>query len=444
MRLRKLALSAALAAAAVASALTTSLAMAQAPVQFFPSLTARTGAIAPVTTPVADGFADYMRLVNARGGINGVMTLVEECETAYATDRVIECYERLKGRHGGATMVSPNTTGGVLALLPRVAADRIPMLTVGYGPSMNADGSVFPWVFPLLATYWEAGDALVQHIGNLAGGLANLRGKTISLVYHDSPFGREWLPILQRRAEMNGFRLLALPVPHPGVEQRAVWLQIRRERPDFVILMTIGVMTSTALRQAIATDFPLDRVIGFWWNSVEPDVRDLGAAARGYSTIMQQFGQAHGSEVVRQILAQVHDRGQGSGPRDRVGDVSYMKGVVAAMFAVEGVFRAQERFGRGRHITGEQARWGYENLNITQARLDELGFAGVLRGPIVTSCRDHVGSRLLRVHTWNGSRFEWSSDWLTADRAVVDPLVRAATDTYARENNITRRTEPGC
>ena len=52
---------------------------AQAKEQFFPSLAYRTGAYAPNGVPFANGYADYMKLVNARGGINGIKTLVEEC-----------------------------------------------------------------------------------------------------------------------------------------------------------------------------------------------------------------------------------------------------------------------------------------------------------------------------------------------------------------------------
>ncbi|MFY7939321.1 MAG: ABC transporter substrate-binding protein, partial [Burkholderiaceae bacterium] len=88
---------AALLAATSSAVLLTSPALwAQEKVQFFPSLTGRTGPVAPNATPFANGYADYMKLVNLRGGINGVKTLVEECETAYATDRGVECYERLK------------------------------------------------------------------------------------------------------------------------------------------------------------------------------------------------------------------------------------------------------------------------------------------------------------------------------------------------------------
>ena len=58
----------------------------------------RTGAYAPNGTPWANGYVDYLKLVNAQGGINGVTITFEECETGYATDRGVECYERLKGK----------------------------------------------------------------------------------------------------------------------------------------------------------------------------------------------------------------------------------------------------------------------------------------------------------------------------------------------------------
>ena len=90
MKFRSIAMAAALTAAAASTLLASGAALAQAKVQFFPSLTGRTGPVAPNATPFANGYADYMKLVNIRGGINGVQTLVEECETAYATDRGVE------------------------------------------------------------------------------------------------------------------------------------------------------------------------------------------------------------------------------------------------------------------------------------------------------------------------------------------------------------------
>ena len=443
MKLKKIALLATLACAGLSAAVTSTLVFAQEKVQFFPSLTGRTGPVAPNATPFANGYADYMKLVNLRGGINGVKTLVEECETAYATDRGVECYERLKGKHGGATVFQPLSTGITFALTEKIAGDKIPMITSGYGRSDSADGGVFKWNFPLIGHYWVAGDVLMQHIAKEAGGWDKLKGKKIAVGYHDSPFGKELLPIVQERAAMHGFTLQLLPIPAPGVEQKAIWLQIRQQRPDYVMLQTWGVMTATSIKEAIATGYPREKMFGTWWSGAEPDIKDIGAAAKGYNAVMMQHGAEPQSAVVKEILTKVHDKGQGTGPKAEVGEVLYMRGVVGAMLAVEGVRQAQERYGKGKPMTGEQARWGYENLNLTQPKLDALGFKGVMR-PVSTSCADHMGSAWARVHTWDGSKFVWASDWLQADEQIIKPLVKSSAEKYAAEKKLTRRAPADC
>src|SRR3954467_8419305 len=128
-----------------------SAAYAQAKEQFFPVLVYRTGPYAPNGVPFANGYVDYLKLVNARdGGINGVKITFEECETGYATDRGVECYERLKGKGPtGATAFHPLSTGITFAVTEKAPADKIPLVTGGYGRSESADGSVFKWNFPL-------------------------------------------------------------------------------------------------------------------------------------------------------------------------------------------------------------------------------------------------------------------------------------------------------
>jgi branched-chain amino acid transport system substrate-binding protein len=116
---------------------------------------------------------------------------------------------------------------------------------------------------------------------------------------------------------------------------------------------------------------------------------------------------------------------------------------MSAMLGVEGVRAAQERFGKGKVITGEQARWGLENLNLTQPKLDALGFKGVMR-PISTSCVDHMGANWARIHTWNGQKWEFTSDWLQADEQVIRPLVKATAQKYAQEKKLTPRTPADC
>jgi branched-chain amino acid transport system substrate-binding protein len=436
MRLRNLAL-----ATCLAVGVTT--AFAQAKEQFFPVLPYRTGPYAPNGVPWADGYVDYLKLVNARGGINGVKIVFEECETGYDTARGVECYERLKGKHGGATLFQPLSTGITFALTEKAPGDKIPLVTAGYGRSESQDGGVFKWNFPLAGTYWLAADVLVQAIGKREGGLDKLKGKKIALVYHDSPYGKEPIALLQERSHELKFDLQLLPVTAPGVEQKATWLQIRQARPDYVFLWGWGVMNSTALKEAQATGYPRDKMYGVWWSGAEPDVKDVGDGAKGYNAVAMQHGAEPNSAVVKEILEKVHAKGQGTGPKDEVGQVLYMRGAMSAMMGVEGVRSAQERFGKGKVMTGEQVRWGLENLNLTQAKLDALGFKGVMR-PISTSCVDHMGANWARIHTWDGKQWKFSSDWMQADEQVLKPLVRTTADKYAAEKKITRRTPADC
>ncbi len=438
MKTSKLLFPAFIAAFAVSAATTV---LAQSKEQFVPVLSYRTGPYAPNGTPWANGFVDYLKLVNAKGGINGVKISYEECETGYDTARSVECYERLKSKN--PSFVQTLSTGATFAITEKAPGDKIPVLTVGYGRSESADGAVFKWNFPIAGTYWVAADTILQAVAKKEGGWEKLKGKKIALVYHDSPFGKEPIPLMQERSRIHGFELQLLPVTAPGVEQKATWLQVRQARPDYVVLWGWGVMNSTAIKEAQATGYPREKMYGVWWAGAEPDVKDVAEGAKGYNAITIQHGAEPNSDIVKFLLAQVHAKGQGTGPKEEVGQVLYLRGVMSAMIGIEGIRSAQERFGKGKVMSGEQVRWGLENLNLTQAKLDALGFKGVMR-PISTSCMDHMGAAWTRIHTWNGKVWEFTSDWMQADEQILKPLVKATADKYAAEKKLTRRTGQDC
>ena len=440
MKLRNLVL--AVAAVVAASSLVSASAFAQAKEQFFPLLSYRTGPYAPNGVPWANGKQDYIKMINARdGGVNGVKLTFEECETGYATDKGVECYERLKGRPGVA-LFDPQATGITFALTEKVAADKVPLITLGYGLSVSQDGQAFKWNFPLMGSYWTAADILIQHIAKKEGGLDKLKGKKITLVYHDSPFGKEPIALLQERAKMHGFDLQLIPVTAPGVEQKAAWLQVRQNRPDYVLLWGWGVMNSTALKEAQATGYPRDKMYGVWWAGAEPDVKDVGDGAKGYNALNLNTSGTQ-PKVIQDVMKYVHDKGQGTGPKDEVGQVLYTRGLIIQMLGIEGVRRAQERFGKGKVMTGEQVRWGLENLSLDQKRLDALGFAGVMR-PLSTSCADHMGSTWARVQTWDGSKWNFTSDFMQADEQIIKPMVKSGAEKYLADKKLVRRDAADC
>jgi branched-chain amino acid transport system substrate-binding protein len=406
--------------------------------QFFPVLVHRTGPYAPNGVPYANGYVDYLQLLNVRdGGINGVKITFEECETGFATDRGVECYERLKGKGAaGATAFQPLSTGVTLAVTDKALTDHIPIVTPGYGRADSVDGRVFGWNFPLGGTYWGAADMLTQHVAGKEGGVDRLKGKKIALVYHDSPYGKEPIALLEERAKRHGFALMLLPVTHPGVEQKATWLQIRQSPPDYVFLWGWGVMNSAAIKEAVASGYPREKMYGVWWSGAEPDVIPAGDGAKGYNALVFLAPAGQG-QVHKEIVKYLYDKGQGTGKPEGIGEVLYNRGLTAAVMTVEAVKRAQLKYGN-RPLNGTEVRWGLENLAIDEDSISKLGFTGFMN-PIKTSCTDHEGGSSSQIETWDGSRWVVQSGVYRPDPQVIGPMVLASAEKYAEAKKLAMR-----
>ncbi|MDH3230083.1 MAG: ABC transporter substrate-binding protein, partial [Alphaproteobacteria bacterium] len=279
MNFRKLIIGTATAVLAV-SAITVS---APAAEMTIPSLVYRTGPYAPNGIPFANGYADFWNLLNERdGGIEGIRINLVECETAYNTQQGVECYENTKGQGSGALVYQPLSTGITYQLIPKATSDKIPVFSMGYGRTSAANGKIFPWIFNFPATYWSQATVFVQYIADQEGGTDKLKGKKIALVYHNSAYGKEPIRTLEAAAAKFGFELMLLPVDHPGQEQKATWLQVRRERPDWVLMWGWGVMNQVGVKEAASIRYPMDHFIGVWWSGSENDVLPAGEAADGY------------------------------------------------------------------------------------------------------------------------------------------------------------------
>ena len=214
----------------------------------FSALSYRTGAYGNNGIPFADGYLDYFTLLQERdGGIGGESIKVIECETAYNTEKGVECYEATKGE--GVLSYSPLSTGITYQLIPKVTADGIALHTMGYGRTSAKNGQIFRNVFNFPANYWDGASVAIKHLLDINNN--DIKGKNIALVYHNSAYGKEPIRTLEELAKKHGYELTLLPVDHPGQEQKSQWLQIRREKPDYVIMWGWGVMNPVAIQEAV-------------------------------------------------------------------------------------------------------------------------------------------------------------------------------------------------
>jgi branched-chain amino acid transport system substrate-binding protein len=428
MRLKHLALGLAVVIAAPA---TVTAAQAEDGI-YIPLFSYRTGPFAGSGIPIANGMADYLNMLNERdGGIGGVKLIVDECETGYDTKKGVECYESVKGRN--PVIVNPYSTGITLQLIPKAAVDKIPLLSMAYGLSASADGNLFPWIFNPPATYWDGASAFVKHVADIEGGFDKLKGKKLGLLHLDAPFGKEPIPLLQSLAADYGFELKLYPVAVAEMQNQAsVWLNIRRDRPDWIYLQGFGAMNPTAVKEASKTGYPINRLVGNWWAGNDDDARPTGMDAKGY-TSLDVNAVGTNFPAIQDILKSVVDKGKSQvTSKDKVGENFYNRAVWNSVIMAEAIRTAQKLTNK-KQVTGEDVRRGFESLDISTARMKEIGLAG-FASPIKLSCSDHNGHSGISLVEWDGTKWQTIVPSIQPIKDKVLPLIDSAAQDYVKAN----------
>ncbi len=395
---------------------------------YVPQLSYRTGPFAGGGTPIANGFGDYLAMINARdGGIGGVPIATDECETGYNSQKGVECYEATKGK--GALVYNPYSTGITLQLIPKAPVDKIPVFSMGYGLSAAAIGEKFPWTFNYPATYWDQLSSIIKFIDSQDGGI---KGKKIGFIYLDVGYGREPIPLLEELSKKMGFKLAMFPVGVKEMQsQSSQWLNVRKERPDWMVMWGWGAMNTTAIKEAVKIRFPLDHFIGNWWAGADVDLRPVGEAAKGYrSTNMAASGANF--PAIQDVLKYVVDKGKSQvKDRSEVGTVLYNRGLYNAVAVVEAIRAAQKLTGK-KVIDGSDMRLGLENLDLSAERLKEIGLPNFAL-PIKGSCKNHGSGGAVFMQQWDGKKWVRTSDGIPPMTDLVRAALVKAADKYVAD-----------
>lgn len=361
-----------------------------------------------LTNEYNEGQRDYLTLINEKGGINGHRFEATVVDTGNQPQRGIEAYNRV--RRDGAVLVDFLSTPVARAMVNRVLEDKVVMITVLHGRGDASDGETFPFVFPLMATYWSQAALLAEYIDSKEGGL---KGKKIAHVYIDSPFGREPIPILEELAKRKGFTLRTFPYASPGNEQSATWTEVRRFRPDHVIIWGAGGGQAVSVREAIRNGLKPEQVHSVVWLA-ESDMRTVGVdLAKGVKRF-EAVATGTDTPILKEIMEKVVNAGKGAGPKQNVGSTYYNIGVASMAISVEAARLALEKFGAP--LDGDKLRQGFEMIKDYDAQ--------GLMPPVTFSSKDHQGGGFGRVSQWNGKAWEPVSDWHNAYQDIVWEEIR--------------------
>jgi branched-chain amino acid transport system substrate-binding protein len=200
-------------------------------------------------------------------------------------------------------------------------------------------------------------------------------------------------------------------------------------------------MNPTAVKRAAENNFPLDRFIGIWWSGSEDDTRPAGAASKGYLSL-NFTGIGTNFPVIQDIKKHVVDKGKSKVEKEKFGENYYNRAVFNAALIAEAIRNAQKITGK-KSVVGADVRRGLETLNLTEARLKELGMAGFTAPITGVSCEDHNGHGSAFVQQWDGAKWVKISDWITPMKDKVRPLIEAAAKDYvSKATGWPKRTEP--
>jgi branched-chain amino acid transport system substrate-binding protein len=205
-----------------------------------------------------------------------------------------------------------------------------------------------------------------------------------------------------------------------------------------VILRGWGVMNPVALKTAAKTGFPRDHIIGVWWSGAEEDVVPAGEAAKGFIAAgFHPSGRDY--KVIQDVEKLLYSNGKKGNMEDpnRVGSTYYNRGIIHGIVNTEAIRTAQKKFGN-HPLSGEEIRWGLENLKIDDARIKELGAYGLLQ-PLKVSCLDHEGGGAVKFQQWDGQKWRVITDWIPSDQSIVRPMIEESAAKYAKEKGITPR-----
>lgn len=425
--------------------------LAEQPEQYIPVASMRVGPYNAMGTGIFGGVIDYLNYVNIKhGGVNGVKIVYDECETEYNAARNVECYQRLMTNSKGQKMILWDPYGTPLAysVIGRVAADNVVLAQAGYGRTDAADGRVWPWVFGATANYWSQIAMKLNFIQQQEGGIEKMKGKTIVHLHIDTAYGREPLPAMRQMAKDWGIRLVEIPIAPPGLEQQSQWLQIRKEKADWVTFWGAGAgMSGTAITTAARTGFPRNKIIFVTFGGAEEDMIAGGAQAKD-TRVVAMILPGKQWPLIADIEKVLYKDNPGKGNMqnpNRVGTIYYNRGVIAAVNYIEAIKNAQRIHNKvGKPVTGAEFRDGYEAIDWTSAeKRKEYGIDGMLP-PYKLTCRNHEGAGTFHMMQWDGSKFQIvTKDWLGApDPKFIRKLIEESAEKYAKENNITLRDCP--
>ncbi len=365
------------------------------------SLADYTGPIAGLNVPADMGLEDYLKDINAKGGVDGVKIKLIGIDTRYDTARAVSAYKRYR-RSPKLLVVNSISTGIGKAVARLIERDKRLQLVPGDGEFQAHIQRTFIWG----PAYQDAFAATLDWV------MADWKKKgksgapVIGYLSWDNPFGRELLRGGKEYAKKLGIKLLPPEYFPPGTLKHDVYLtRLAKGGANYIHAGGVDPTPTNVIRDAhsLGLTKKIQMTCGYWG----PTALGIGVHAKALEgTVITSFYQRGEESKENKVVTDLWKKYRGS--MVKFNEV-YGMGMSWGMTYVAGLKAALKAV-------------GYDNLKPDDMYKAYQGITGLdkygVQGACAYSPTSRRGSLEVKIYRVKGGKIVPITGWRKAPDAV--------------------------
>ena len=347
-----------------------------------------TGVFAFAGVGINAGIADFVKITNDAGGVEGRKLKYVPEDTGYKVDVSVATFKKITSQNK-VNLYYGDSTGFSKTINPELDRNgSILMAGASFASELN-DPQKYPNQFLVGPDYTEMFGILLRHIAK------EKPGAKVAFVYSDSEFGRDPIEKSEAAAKAMGLSVpIKIMTPAGSVDVSTEVIQLRRAAPDYTIfhgyiLAPIPEFVTQGKQMGMTSKW-----MGTFWTMDSSTVMQMGENGDGFMGVMpfRYYYDTEKAPMLEKIRAM----------RPEYQSTAYIQGFLAAMLFTESARRCLKA---GKPLTGP-------NLKAALNSLENFDTGGLIGVPITIKGNSIPVGRVYRAD-FKSKKMVAASDWIS-------------------------------
>lgn len=347
-----------------------------------------TGVFAFAGVGINAGIADFVKITNDAGGVEGRKLKYVPEDTGYKVDVSVATFKKITSQNK-VNLYYGDSTGFAKTINPELDRNgSILMAGASFATELN-DPKKYPNQFLVGPDYTEMFGILLRHIAK------EKPGAKVAFVYSDSEFGRDPIESSEKLAKEMGLSVpIKIMTPAGSVDVSTEVIKLRRAAPDYTIfhgyiLAPIPEFVTQGKQMGMTSKW-----MGTFWTMDSSTVMQMGENGDGFMGVMP-FRYYYDTEKAP-MLEKIRTM------RPEYQSTAYIQGFLAAMLFTESARRCLKA---GKPLTGS-------NLKAALNSLENFDTGGLIGVPITIKGNSIPVGRVYRAD-FKAKKMVAASDWIS-------------------------------